>query len=315
MRARVVVGLAWGAALAACTVPSFPPPDLSGATGDPERGRYLAEHVAVCVTCHSHRDWRFLYGPTDGPIGGGSGSTQLALALPPGTVLWSPNLTPTALAGWTDAEIARAITGGLRRDGSPLFRVMPFDLYGKMADDDVASLVAWMRALPPAPDEVPARVLPLPLAIGVRSMPVAAELVDAPPARGTAAYGAYLVNLASCVWCHSPVDRRSNLVPGRELSGGHAFPVPPPGAGQVYAPNLTPDPATGIGAWTREAFIGRFRGVPGALRVPVADGGFGSPMPWLAYGGMDDEDLGAIYDWLRTVPPVENAVPRHVPPE
>lgn len=267
----------------------------------------------MCGSCHSHRDWSHQYGPVDGPMGGGSDSTQVAYGLPPGTVLWSPNLTPTGVGDWTDAELARALTGGLSRDGHALFPVMPYDRYATLADDDVASLVAWMRALSPAPDEVPDRSLPLPLALGVRQFPRPPALVDTPPADPVGA-GAYLADAASCVWCHSAVDFRGNLVPGRILAGGHRFVAPPPGAGTVVAPNITPD-ATGIGSWTREQFIARFRGLPPGLRVPVVEGGFASPMPWLAYRGMTEADLGALYDYLRTVPAVASEPgPRYEPP-
>lgn len=299
--------------LLAC-VPDHPAPDLTGAVADVERGEYLANHVAVCVSCHSQRDWAYLNGPnTDGRLGAGSGSTQLVEPFPEGTVLWTRNITPTALGSWSDAEIARAMTTGLSKDGTPLFLNMPYDQFGKMSKGDVASVVAYLRTLPPQEDVVPDRVLPLPLNLVVRIMPMAAANPDSPPPAGTPEYGEYLANLASCVWCHSQVDENAAIIPGKEMIGGHAFPVAAPGGGTVYTANLTPDKRTGIGAWTKEMFVARLTGGDPSARVPVEPGGFNSPMPWLAFSGMTPEDAGAIYDWLMTLPPVENAVTKYVP--
>lgn len=293
--------------LLAC-LPELAPQELHG-EADPERGRYLANHVAVCVSCHSQRDWRYLYAPnTDGRPGAGSGTTQLVEAFPEGSVVWSKNITPTALADWTDGEIARALTSGLSKDGAPLFLNMPYDQFTRMPEDDLASVIAYIRTLHPQPDEVPERVLPFPLGLVVRTMPMAPQTPEEGPPPGTPEYGAYLANIASCVWCHSPVDGNSVIVPGEELSGGHAFPVAAPGAGTVYSANLTPDPVTGIGAWSKQTFVARLRGVDPSQRQEVEPGGFNTPMPWMAFAGMTEEDAGAIYDWLMTQKPITKKV-------
>jgi hypothetical protein len=68
---------------------------------------------------------------------------------------------------------------------------------------------------------------------------------------------------------------------------------------------------TGIGAWTEAAFIGRFKAVGDAPESDLAlNGRPNTEMPWRDYGGMTTEDLGAIYAYLRTVPAVNNRVPR-----
>lgn len=80
--------------------------------------------------------------------------------------------------------------------------------------------------------------------------------------------------------------------------------------GRNITPNLTPAPSTFIGRATREEFIGRFKAFDGIApeSAPVAPKGRNTVMPWLAYSGMTEEDLGAIYDYLRTLPPVEHQV-------
>jgi hypothetical protein len=76
--------------------------------------------------------------------------------------------------------------------------------------------------------------------------------------------------------------------------------------------NITPDKETGIGAWTEEQFIQRFRMYADSVPV-VAAGEFNSMMPWTMYGKMETEDLAAIYAYLRTVAPISNKVTKFTP--
>lgn len=307
-----VAGMWW---LFACIADVPVRDDFSAAGGDPERGRYLGEHVANCLMCHSQRDWTRLGAPnTDGALGAGHGSTQEVEAFPEGTVVWTRNLTSdpaTGLGAWSDGEIARAVTSGLSRDGTPLFLNMPYDQFGTMAEPDLVDVVAWLRTLPPVERRIPDRVLPFPLNLVVRTMPREPALLDAAPTAG-AERGAYLANLASCVWCHSPVDAQSVVVPGRELAGGHEFHMP--SGGTVRSANLTPH-ATGLGGWSRAAFVGRFRGATAeALHgTEVGPGQFQTPMPWVPLSGLTDDDLGAIWDWLALQPPLESVVVKWTP--
>jgi hypothetical protein len=269
-----------------------------------ERGRYLANHVAVCMDCHSTRDWSFFSGPiVAGTLGRGGERFDRETGLP--GVLISRNITPAALGDWSDGEIYRAITGGLRRDGSALFPLMPYDAYRFMAEEDLLAIIAYLRTLPPIPNEVPARQLDFPLNLIVNSIPKAAQpqvVNRADPVE----YGRYLATIAGCRWCHTPVDERQQSIAALELAGGHEFLMP---GFVVRAANLTPDPETGLGSWTREDFIARFRRYQGeGARIPVGPGDFNSTMPWTMYAGLTDEDLGAIYAFLKQVPPVRNPV-------
>jgi mono/diheme cytochrome c family protein len=301
--------------LIACIVDVPVRADFSAAAGDPERGRYLGEHVANCLMCHSQRDWTRLGAPnTDGALGAGHGSTQQIEPFPEGTVVWTRNLTSdpaTGLGAWSDGEIARAVTSGLSRDGTPLFLNMPYDQFSKLAEPDLVDLVAWLRTVPPVERKIPDRVLPFPLGLVVRTMPMEPALVAEAPTSGPAR-GAYLANLGSCVWCHSPVDSNSVVVPGKELSGGHTWEMP--SGGTVASANLTSH-STGLGGWSKEAFVGRFRGATAESMhgVEVGPGGFQTPMPWVPFSGMREEDLGAIWEWLQTQPPRENTVVKWTP--
>ena len=81
--------------------------------------------------------------------------------------------------------------------------------------------------------------------------------------------------------------------------------------GVQYSANITPDPETGIGSSTETQFVERFKGVAALPESALAlNGRRNTEMPWRDYGGMTSDDLGAIFAYLRTVPPVRQAVPR-----
>jgi cytochrome c oxidase cbb3-type subunit 2 len=115
--------------------------------------------------------------------------------------------------------------------------------------------------------------------------------------------GRYLVETLGCPLCHSPVDEDRRLIPGMRMAGGMRIEVDPFG---VYTTgNLTSDPATGLGEWT-DAEIKQVltRGVlrDGTRLLPY-------PMDWGSFSTMNPSDLDAIVAYLRTIPPVSNAVP------
>jgi len=93
-----------------------------------------------------------------------------------------------------------------------------------------------------------------------------------------------------------------------KFAGGHSFEVNNHGISRSV--NITPDPETGIGKWTKEEFISRFQRFrsPDAARIAVPKGKPNTVMPWTLFAGMTDEDLGAIYDYLQTVPPIKHKV-------
>ena len=223
--------------------------------------------------------------------------------------LYAKNITPAALGEWTDGEIIRALRDGVSRDGTALFPLMPYFNFRRLSEFDIHAIVAYTRTLAPRDSEVPPRDLAFPMNLIVRLMPGPAGLYPSTPdASNTVAYGEYLVTAASCGDCHSPMDDRGRPLPGRELSGGNPFPT---GDGWVaHTANITPDSETGIGTWTRERFVSNVRQRAAAAGSPLSEIARLTPMPWIAFAGMTDEDLGAVYDYLRTVPPVRNEVTR-----
>ncbi len=283
-----------------------------------ERGRYLANHVAICMTCHSERDYSYFGGPPKpGSEGRGGLTIPELFKTPKGLIIPAPNITPAALGDWTDGEIFRAITGGLDKDGGPLFPAHPYSMYRLMPEEDVEAIIAYLRSIPARPDTLPERYLKY------RSLEGMLNLFPSPPATtkghlepGSKKYEKNLMRLAGCMWCHSPQTRLAFPVPGQEFTGGTPILVPPPGAGTAWSTNLTPDP-TGLGGWTREDFIARFKRTTSEVvhKTPITPGGFNSLMPWEAYSGMTEEDLGILYDALRRRKPVQKMAPRWTPPE
>lgn len=272
--------------------PRFDPPaelEIERTDERVERGRYLVEHVANCLDCHSDRDWSFYGGPV---VPGTEGQGGYLRVLRPETQ--SANITPAALGEWTDGEIVRAITAGVSRDGRPLHPFMPYDTYARMTEADVYAVVAYLRTLPPI-DHVVEPSLPeeiFPIRVLARILPrpwTPPEPVD-PSDR--VAYGQYLAGIAECGFCH-----------GSDYAGGNLFRIP--GTDQEWpSENITPHPSNRIGAWSRENFIGVFKSFapPDGARIPGHE--INSVMPWSRFAGITDEDLGAIYDYLRTVEPI-----------
>ena len=154
-----------------------PAPDLR-VDATPERiarGRYLADHVAVCTDCHSQRDWTRYAGPLKPETYGAGGEVWDETVGFPGRLV-ARNITPASLGAWTDGEIVRAFTEGVARDGTPLFPLMPYTTYGQhMAPDDAQAIVAYLRSIPARTQQIADRTLHFPLPLVVRTMPARAN--------------------------------------------------------------------------------------------------------------------------------------------
>lgn len=274
------------------------------------RGKYLTEHVGGCLHCHSGVDTgKWGLPAREGAVGAGAGfcwdaTIGFAGKLCPSNITSDPE---TGLGRWTDGEILRALREGVRADGTALFPIMPYQSLSGLSDEDARAMVAYLRTLAPVKNPVPARMLEPPLNVIVKLMPKPLEgPVAAPDRQDKVAYGKYLVRIAGCEGCHTPVNERHEPLPGMAFAGGQEFKFP--WGGSVRSSNLSPDD-TGIGAMTREGFISLFKAYadPAARAIEV-DPKENTVMPWLVFSGMTEEDLGAIYDYLRTVPKVKNSV-------
>lgn len=277
-----------------------------------ERGRYLANSVCVCMDCHSQRDWNLFSGPPKpGTAGAGGDKFDRSMQFP--GEFYAKNITPFALKDWTDGEIYRAITSGVSKDGHPFFPVMPYPYYNKLATEDVHSIIAYLRSIDPVTSqEYPASVIDFPVSVIMHTVPAPAAPTPRPNP-GDAGYGAYVANAAGCMECHTKMEKGEKV--GQPFAGGFAFNFP--NGSTLRSPNITPHMEDGIGAWDRSMFIKRFKAYADSSYVPHAidwsKGDFQTVMPWMMYAGMTGSDLGALYDYLRTVEPVDATVERWSP--
>jgi mono/diheme cytochrome c family protein len=207
----------------------------------------------------------------------------------------------------------RATREGISRDGHALFPMMPYPDLHDMSDEDARAIVVYLRSLRPIRHAVPPTHLRFPVNLMVKftPRPVDGPIATPEDARDHVAYGRYLTTIAGCRECHTPHDDHGQLVAGREFSGGWEMKGP---GGRNFTANITPDPGTFVGQATRELFIARFRGFA-AMASPdeqrPAPPGQNTIMPWIACSGMTDQDLGAVYDYLRTeVKPIANSIER-----
>jgi mono/diheme cytochrome c family protein len=230
-------------------------------------------------------------------------------------IMYSPNITPAGLGDWTDGELFRAITAGVDREGEALFPVMPYHDYAKMDKEDIYSIIAYLRTLEPIESQIPERELDFPLGLIVNLMPEEPTLPEKPDPSDIVAYGEYVANAAGCIHCHTTQDDRGMMIPGLLLAGGNEYPIPT--GGIVRSANLSPDKETGIGRWTEEAFLMRFKVyADSSLVLPeVRPGDLNTPMAWSLYSKMKDEDLKAIFAYIQSEEPQSNRVEKFTPPE
>ena len=296
-----------------------PPSDLT-VTVTPallERGTYLVEHVLLCNDCHSERDWTLYGGPPKPPFGAGRAcmtraTETIGVRVSEGQgkfpgVLCIRNITPdveSGIGGWTDGELSRSIREGVDHQGNGLFPIMPYFIYRHISDQDMQAVIAYMRNLEPVSAARPEREIDFPMSTLIQMIPEPLDgPVPHPDPADRLATGKYLATIGRCAFCHTPrKGRGAEGIPGREFSGGVPFVL---GRKETPSFNLTPH-TTGIGTWTQQAFIDRFRFF--GDQHPVATIEENTLMNWSAFAGMTDEDLGAIYDYLHSLPPVPTVV-------
>jgi cytochrome c553 len=241
------------------------------------RGRHLVTAVNGCAGCH-------------GPNLAG---TQMIDA-PVFATIGAPNLT-TGRGGvgakYTDALFERAIRHGINADGRSI-AIMPVQFYNNLSDEDLRAVIAYVKSVPPADNQVkPFSAGPISRILTVSGAPFfqagmiqhASPHRPAPASGVTPEYGAYLTSIAACGECHGP-----------NFSGGPL----PDGSGKV-ASNLTP---TGLKGYTEAAFLTAIREGKRPGGVPID-----TLMPWKYYGRMTDDELKAIWAYLQTVPAQEFA--------
>jgi mono/diheme cytochrome c family protein len=261
-----------------------------------ERGRYLA---GGCMFCHSEHDWAVPDSLAKAPVLG-AGMVMPVHDLP-GRIV-APNITPdpeTGAGNWTDDQLARAIREGIGHDGRALFPMMPYRNFRYMSDEDLASVIVYLRSLPAVRHVLPKTEIIFPVNYLIRGVPepltgvVTSDANSPDPVKR----GAYLVRIGGCADCHTP-GARGQAVPGMDFSGGVVEAGP---WGSPASANITPDPS-GIGYYDEALFLQVMR--TGYVRARKL-----SPiMPVGAYRNFNDDDLKAMFAYLRTLKPVKHHV-------
>ncbi|MEN2282449.1 c-type cytochrome [Algoriphagus sp. SE2] len=276
-----------------------------------ERGAYLANHVTVCMDCHSTRDFSLFSGPpAPGTIGKGGDRFDHSMGFP--GVFYAKNITPEGISDYTDGELYRVITTGVTNDNRPMFPLMPYLYYGKMDPEDIYSIIAYIRSLDPIAYEVPDSKADFPLNFILRTIPQEANPGKIPDKSDQVAYGSYLTNAAGCIECHTPADPQGQIIMEESFSGGREFANPD--GSITRSSNITPD-LTGIESWDETRFVRQFKQYQdsGYVLPKIQPGEFNSIMPWTMYSGMEEEDLKAIFAYLRTIRPYSKEVVKFTP--
>ena len=273
------------------------------------RGKYLVENVADCLGCHSDHLVKFGIPIKPGTEGVGGYIFDKNIGFP--GVVAAQNITSDpefGLGQWSDGEIIRAFREGIDRKGDALFPMMPYEELRTMSDEDAKAVVVYLRTLAPVHKGVPAKHIDFPVNLFVKFAPKPVDgAVTSPDPNDSVAHGKYLAIIGGCHECHTPHDDHNALIADKPFAGGWEMKGP---WGRNFTANLTPAAGTYMSRATREEFIGRFKAFASmdANTAPDAPAGRNTVMPWLAFSHMTDQDLGAIYDYLKTVKPIENKV-------
>jgi mono/diheme cytochrome c family protein len=268
--------------------PSGPDPVL--------RGRYVFGAAGGCG-CHT------LQGQ---PVNSGGRKYEG----PFGTV-YSTNITPdpqTGIGTWTDEQIVAAIRLGRRPNGERLIPVHPYPVFNGMAEEDLKSLVAFLRTVPAVKRQNQAKRITVPLFESVflpAWLAAFAARETPPPAAPTAgpARGEYLVRAVThCGECHTP--RTMTMAPdtSRFLAGT------PTGPEKSVVPNITPDSQTGL-TWSEDQ-IAEYLATGNKPDGDVADGLMAEVIQGTlaGYKDLSQADRLAIARYLKSIPPVRNKV-------
>jgi len=236
-----------------------------------------------------------------------------AFPIPFGTV-YSTNITQdkeTGLGAWTDQQIIDAITKGVRRDGSRILPVMPYEKYSGMAQEDLKTLVAYLRTLTPVNNPTPELKTWVPFMRSIGTfiyLELFGRFSNSPlqaPKAGIER-GRYLVeHISICGDCHTP--RNFLGIPKRSFHlAGASKKIGPLGEA---VPNITPENETGIGSWKREEIADLlltgtkpdFDNVQGLMYEVIQGVPYG-------YKDMKKEDGLVIADYLKSLLPIKNKI-------
>jgi mono/diheme cytochrome c family protein len=252
-----------------------------------KRGDYLVNGILTCGNCHSPK------GPS-GDIAERAFSGGLNWDEPPFKVT-APNITPdkeTGIGAYTDAELKQVMRKGIKRNGVPVAMVMPSGFYEIMTDRDLDAVIAYLHTIKPVKNSVPDPVYRMPQ--GHPIPPGGDKPFTEAMLNDKVKKGQYLVTVAHCMECHTPMGPRGRDFNTRLGAGGFEFPGP---WGVSVSRNITSSKEKGIGAWSDSE-------IKHAITEGVSRDGskLKPPMGYHYYATVSSDDLDAIVAYLRTVP-------------
>jgi mono/diheme cytochrome c family protein len=254
------------------------------------RGDYLVNGLLTCGNCHTPK------GPT-GDIMEKAFSGGLSWDEPPFKVT-APNITPdkeTGIGNYTDAQLKTVLRKGIKANGIPVAMVMPSGFYEIMTDRDLDAVVAYLRSLKPIKNKVDDPIYKMPqghpIPPGGDKKFTEADMSD------KTKKGFYLVTIAHCLECHTPLGPRGRDFAAKLGAGGFELKGP---WGVSVSRNITSSKEKGIGAWT-DAEVKR------AITQGIRKDGskLKPPMAFHSYAKITADDLDAVVAYLRTVPAKE----------
>ncbi len=293
--------VAMGLALACAGSFAQPAPSPQATDAAPQalidRGRQLAI-AADCMACHT------------APKGGKPFAGGYAIDSPLGTI-YATNITPSKAGGigdYTEAEFARALRQGVRRDGSHLYPAMPYTSYTQLSDADTGALYAYfMHGVAPVDGAGAQTALPFPFnmrfSMAVWNLLFLDDKRFGPDASKSAEWnrGAYLAGaLGHCSACHTPRNALMAERDSQAFAGGMV--------GPWYAPNITSDPVSGIGAWSEAELVQYLRTGRVEGKGQAAGGMAEAVTNSLQY--LPPADLKALAVYLKATPPIRDAQDR-----
>src|ERR1700730_2859615 len=150
------------------------------------------------------------------------------------------------IGNFTGDQRARAIREGISHDGQTLFPMTPYAHYRRMSDEDLASVIVYIRSLPPLRNPLPRTDIHFPVKYLFRGVPEPVTETVQPDFSTPVNRGEYLVNLSVCSECHTP-QKQGRPDSTMKFGGGQFL----DDAGKTVSPNITPD-ATGIRNYTED---------------------------------------------------------------
>lgn len=274
--------------LAATQAVAATAPAAASSSTEVQRGHYLAV-AGDCEACHT--------APGGKPLAGG-----LPIATPVGPI-FSTNITPSkqnGIGGYSLQQFNAAVRDGVRADGKHLYPAMPYTAYAQLTDADVRAMYAYfMHGVQPVDRRPTQTHLPFPFNIRLSMAAWNLLFLDDKPFKPDPGQsvewnrGAYLARgLTHCSTCHTPRNLLMAEKPSSALAGASL--------GTWFAPNITPDPESGIGNWTQQDIVDYLKtgSAPGKGQAagPMAEAVDHS------LRHLSDADLSAIAVYLKSIP-------------